>query len=309
LDGKRLLDWLVYLVVRVFVCVIQTMRPETCQEVARWLAWLANDVLRVRRQVVKENLRRAFPSLTGQQVRHLSRRMWEHLLLMVCEIALAPRKIHRSNWQRMVTFHNKRELVRRLLEPRPVVLISGHFGNFELGGFLAGLLGFPTFTVARPLDNPYLDRFVNRFRGSHGQFILPKQGSAAKIQAVLDAGHALTLLGDQHAGRKGCWVDFFGHPASSHKAIALFSLTSGAPLLVVYCRRHGGPLQLEMGLTAVADPTQSPASTSNVKTLTQWYSRQLEEIVYRAPEQYWWLHRRWKSTPPQRRVTSRHAAA
>ncbi|MFV1967745.1 MAG: lysophospholipid acyltransferase family protein, partial [Pirellulaceae bacterium] len=306
---KRILDWFVYVLVRVFVCVVQAMRIETCHEVARWLSWLASDVLRVRGKVVEENLRRAFPSLTAAQMRHLTRQMWEHLLLMVCEIAHAPRKIRRTNWHRMVSVHQRRELLRHLLAPKPTVLISGHFGNFELGGFLTGMLGFPTFTVARPLDNVYLDQFVNRFRGAHGQFILPKLGSSSRIQAVLEAGHALTLLGDQHAGPKGCWVDFFGHPASSHKAIALFSLTSGAPLLVVYCRRRGGPLQLELGLAAVVDPDEGDAAAANVKTMTQWYNHQLEQIVCRSPEQYWWLHRRWKGDPPSRRSKSHlHAA-
>jgi KDO2-lipid IV(A) lauroyltransferase len=171
------------------------------------------------------------------------------------------------------------------------------------------MLGFPTFTVARPLDNIYLDRYVNRFRGAHGQFILPKQGSSAQIQAVLESGHALTLLGDQHAGSKGCWVDFFGHPASSHKAISLFSLASGAPLLVVYCRRNGGPLKLELGLAAVADPADDDPAVANVKTMTQWYNHQLEQIVRRSPEQYWWLHRRWKGEPPSRRARPRAHAA
>jgi KDO2-lipid IV(A) lauroyltransferase len=306
---KRCLDWVVYVLVRLFVCVVQALAIETCHDVARWLAWFAGDVLRVRRKVVEGNLRRAFPRLSDRQIRHLTRRMWEHLLLMICEIAHAPRKIHRTNWRRKVTVPQTELLLGQLLSPRPAVLISGHFGNFEMGGFLAGMLGFPTFTVARPLDNVYLDRFVNRFRGAHGQFIVPKQGSSHQIQAVLEAGHALTLLGDQHAGPKGCWVDFFGHPASSHKAISLFSLASGAPLMVVYCRRRGRPLKLELGLAAVADPTKADPVTANVRTLTQWYNRQLEQIVRGSPDQYWWLHRRWKGTPPSRSRRAGKAAA
>src|SRR6185436_19397024 len=120
---------------------------------------------------------------------------------------------------------------------RPIVMVSGHFGNFEMGGYVAGLLGFPSHTVARTLDNPYLDRFIRRFREANGQFILPKNGSAGQIDSVLKSGGLLVALGDQHAGPKGCWVEFFGKPASYHKAISLFPLINGAPLLLVCARR------------------------------------------------------------------------
>ena len=299
---------LVYVLIRVVVCIIQALRIETCEVLAGVLAWLANDVLRVRQGVVDENLRHAFPEMTDADRRRVGRCMWRHLVLMACEIAHAPRKIHRTNWHRYVTIEQRRELLRFLLDARPTALVSGHFGNFELGGFITGLLGFPTFTVARPLDNPYLDRFLNRFRGVHGQFILPKQGSASQIQAILEAGHAITLLGDQSAGPKGCWVEFFGRPASCHKAIALFTLASGAPMLVVYAMRTR-PLHFVVGLAGVADPGIPASHFSGVPALTRWYNERLESAIRLAPEQYWWVHRRWKDTRPVRRsAEKRHAA-
>lgn len=298
---KLLTDWLVYLAVRIFVCVIQTLRLETCHALAKALACLAYDVVRVRSNVVDENLQTAFPTLDRIQRQQLARAMWEHLFVMVCEIAQAPRKIHRSNWHQFVKFERKRELVRYLLDPRAVVLVSGHFGNFEIGGFVTGLLGFPSYTVARPLDNPFLDRYVRRFREANGQFILPKHGSAGPIDDVLRAGGLLLVLGDQSAGPKGCWIDFFGKPASYHKAIALFPLISGAPLLLVYAQRVGRPLHFEMGLLDVADPKTLPASLQGVGPLMQWYNDALERLVRRTPQQYWWVHRRWKGEPPRRR--------
>ena len=228
---RSLTDWLAYCAVRVVVCIVQSMRIETCHAIARMAALLLNDVFRLRGAVVEDNLRHVFSELTAKERHAISRQMWEHLFLMVCEIAHAPRKIHRGNWRDHITFQGQRRLVQCLLDPRPIVLVTGHFGNFELGGFITGLLGFPSFTVARTLDNRYLDRYINRFRGAHGQFILPKQGSSAQVKAVLDSGGVLSLLGDQHAGPKGCWVEFLGRPASCHKAIALFPMTSGAPMI------------------------------------------------------------------------------
>ena len=226
--------------------------------------------------------------------------MWEHLFLMVCEIAHAPRKVHETNWRRYFQFRGKREMVEILLDQRPTVFVSGHYGNFELSSYMMGLLGFPTYAIARRLDNPYLDRFVNQFRSTNGQFILPKEGSSAQVDAVLRSGGVIALLGDQSAGPKGCWVDFLGRPASCHKAVALFTLVSGAPLVVAYGKRIGGPLQFELGTGGIADPQVPSEDLAGVKPLTQWYNRALERIIRAAPEQYWWVHRRWKGEPPKK---------
>ena len=302
MSKKEFAQWLVYVLVRVFVCLIQTLPLESCQHLARCLAFLACDILRVREQVVTDNLRSVFPDLSADERHVLARRMWEHLFLMICEIAHAPRKIHRTNWTQFIDMPNRQGFVSRLLDSRAKIVVSAHFGNFEVAGYACGLLGFPTFTVARRLDNPYLDRYVNRFRGANGQFIIPKDGSANQIQTILSAGGALTLLGDQHAGTKGCWIDFFGRPASCHKAIAVFSLTTGAPLLVAYAKRTRRPLHFEAGLFAIADPADDGDEMTGVKPLTQWYNSKLEQLILTAPDQYWWLHRRWK--PPPKRQTA-----
>lgn len=309
MNGKLATDWLLYALVRIFVCLIQSLTMATCQRIARGLAYVACRVVRLRADVIDENLRTAFPQLPAEERQGLALAMWEHLLVMVCEIAHAPRKIHRRNWHQYVSFERKQELVRYLLDPRAVVMVSGHFGNFEIGGFVTGLLGFPTYAVARTLDNPYLDQYVRRFREANGQFILSKQGSAGPIEEVLQKGGLLQVLGDQSAGPKGCWVDFFGKPASYHKAIALFPLMSNAPLVLVYSIRRSKPMQFEMGMVDAADPRTLSSELRSVPQLTQWYNDALERMIRRTPEQYWWVHRRWKGEPPQRRKAAASQAA
>jgi KDO2-lipid IV(A) lauroyltransferase len=298
---RQLTDWLAYLLVRCFICLIQSIRLETCQAISRWLAVVACDVLRLRRSTVDENIRHVYPEATAAQRRRLTLQMWEHLLLMVCEVAQAPRKIHDTNWRQYVTLKTARESIGYMLDQRPIVLVSGHFGNFELTSYMIGMYGFPSYAIARPLDNRFLDRYINRFRSAYGQYILPKKGSSAQIDAVLRTGRAVALLGDQYAGPKGCWVDFLGRPASCHKAVALFTLVSGAPLMVCYGRRTGRPLQIELGAEGVVDPRVGGRELASVKSLTQWYNRALERIILRDPDQYWWLHRRWKGDPQMRR--------
>lgn len=298
---RNITNFSVYLLIRILIAIIQALPLSACERVAELLATLFGRVLRVRGHVVDKNLRIAFPSMTAVERDTITWQMWRHLILMIAEIAQTPRKVHETNWKEHSHIVNQEQFVRTLLSGRPLVLISGHFGNFELGGYLMGLFGFPTYTVARELDNPYLDRFVNDFRGRTDQYMLPKKGSGADIQKVLERGGILTLLGDQAAGQRQCWVDFFGKPASTHKAVSVFSLGNNAPTMVSYARRVGKPLHYEVGPTAICDPGDPNFEFGTVPLLAQWYTDHLEKLVRESPGQYWWLHRRWKGEPGVRK--------
>ncbi len=98
---------------------------------------------------------------------------------------------------------------------RPMIFLTGHYGNWELAGYLFGMFGFPTVSVARPLDNVYLDRFLRSFRERTGQTLIPKTGGFDQMVEVLRDNRVLSFLADQDAGQRGLFVDFFGRPASA----------------------------------------------------------------------------------------------
>jgi KDO2-lipid IV(A) lauroyltransferase len=304
LRALRKFDYAVYALVRVLICAIQALPLSVCELLARRFGWLCWHVIRLRRQVVEENLAIAFPEKSPAEREQIALGMWRHLLLMVMEIAHAPRKVHRTNWRDHSSSPRMKEVLARLIDERPTVLISGHLGNFEVGGFLLALHGFQTHTIARPLDNPYLDKFVNRFRGSTGQHMLPKKGSSRAIALLLERGGTLVLLGDQHAGSGACWVDFFGKPASTHKAVALFTLSGKAPTTVCAALRKS-PLHIEMQLADTVDPLDHDFRWGTIPLLTAWYTKCLEDLIRQSPEQYWWVHRRWKGQPQDRRALRR----
>ncbi len=291
------------------IAVLQVLPISSCARFCRFLAWLLNDVVKFRRKVIFENIQAVYPQLTETQVKTMSENMWYHLLMMGCEIAHAPRKIHDSNWRKYVYIRDKVLMTNYLIDYRPLIAVSGHFGNFEMAGYVTGLLGMPSYTIARKLDNDYLNDFVNRFREWNGQFLFPKDGSAPMVQKVLKAGAILTLLGDQHAGTKGCWIDFLGRPASCHKAVALFTLNGKAPMMVSYCKHTEKPMHFEIGCPGVADPLAMPEELNDVKALTQWYNDQLAKVIQDAPDQFWWVHRRWKDKPVRKTRKSKSATA
>jgi len=312
MNARRLRHLAEYFAVRVAMSLIQAVSIETCTTVTAWIAWLAVDVLKIRGRVVHENLRIAFPDKDQPERERIARRMWRHLLLMVCEIAHLQRKIHETNWRKFVEVRGKRNWILAVGKPGPKVCVTGHFGNFEALGHVSNFWGFRTYTVARTLDNPYLDRLVSRFREAMGQRLLPKSDSAGQADEVLQTGGILALLGDQHAGRKGCVVDFLGRPASCHKALALFALLNRAPLLVATCTRTNKPMHFVMSMDGHVEPAANPEEFSSVEDLTQWYNDVLSSRIRQQPDQYWWLHDRWKEVAPAKRrnkAKQRSAAA
>ncbi|MGB7323654.1 MAG: lysophospholipid acyltransferase family protein [Rubripirellula sp.] len=304
---KTAIDFAAYALVRLIVAVIQTLPLDMGDAMCRFLAWMVGEKLRIRRRETDENLALIFPDADDQQRRNLRFAMWHHLLLMVCEIAWAQRRLHLANWTKHVRFRNNREMLGHMLSKRPTVIVTGHFGNFEVGGYMTGLMGIQTLTIARQLDNRFIHAWVDRFRSAKGQVMVDKEGCATEVDRHLNNGGILSLLADQHAGPKGCWVHFMGAPASCHKALSLFSLSSNAPMIVGATRRIGGqPMQFEISSHAIADPLIDRDTCESVTSLTNWYNAHLESAVNESIEQYWWLHRRWRK-PPER-VARRLAA-
>jgi len=305
---SRLTDRAVYVAVRVLICIVQSLPRSSCERMARrWSDFLANRI-KIRRRVVRENLQMAFPDWSHDRCRDVACGMWQHLLLMVIEIAHAPRVLRKTTWRKHLRIHGMEEFVRNLWLDRPKVILSGHFGNFELAAYIFGIFGFRIFSVARELDNPLLDKFVTEFRESRGQKILPKKGSAPDVALVLQENGAIGLLGDQAAGPRGCWVEFFGQPASVHKAIGVFSLSSSAPIVVCTATRRERLFEYDMRLEGVADPLSGAPEVTDLKSLSQWYTDLLERAIRRAPEQYWWVHRRWRGLPVKAKVKRRAVA-
>ncbi len=295
---SRLADYLVYLAVRLAVCVLQALSPRAAGRLAGGLAWLAYRVDARHRKVADDNLRHAFPGLDARQRDARVRAVYRHFCGILTDIAQLPRAMNVRTWRRHLDLDEGRPLVDQLLSGRPLMLATGHFGNWETAGYALGLLGFRTFAIARKLDNPYLDHFFRRrFRERTLQQILDKNDDYERIRGVLAGGGILATLADQDAGAKGLFVEFFGRPASTHKAVALLALEYDATILVSATPKVGEPLRYRSDIADVIRPGEYAGRPDAVRAITERFSAALEGLVRRHPEQYFWLHRRWKHQP------------
>jgi KDO2-lipid IV(A) lauroyltransferase len=295
---SRIADYLTYLAVRFVVCLLQALSLRAATRFADMLAWLAYRLNRRHRLVADENLRHAFPDLDDHQRDQRVRAVYRHFCGLILDIVQLPRAMNVRTWRRHLQLVGGQAVVDGLLSDRPLLLVTAHFGNWEMGGYALGLLGFRTFAIARKLDNPYLDVFFrSRFRERTHQQILDKNDDYERIQRVLAEGDALGTLADQDAGAKGQFVEFFGRPASTHKAVALLAIEYGATLVVIGTPKVREPLQYQCEVVDSFHPEEYASRSDAVRAITERFTASLEKVIRRHPEQYFWLHRRWKHQP------------
>ncbi len=288
----------VYLLVRLIVGFAQMLTIRQSYALAKLLAKFFYRIDARHRAVGMENLLLAFGDVYNEAERDkIVQGVYEHFCMMIMEILHIPRKLHLTNWRNRITLVGHEEILDRLMDGGPMIMLSGHFGNWEMAGYLFGVFGFPPNSVARTLDNPYLERYLRRFREATGQKLIPKAGGYDQMLEVLRNGGVLSFLADQDAGQRGLYVNFFGRPASTHKAIALLAIEHQAPVVVGYARRIGPGFRYEVGCDAIIEPSEWTGTSDDVQLLTQRYTSALEKIIRRDPEQYLWLHRRWKHQP------------
>ncbi len=315
--GLRARQFAEYVVFCTFVGLVRCLSPGQCTLIARGMAWFFHRVLPrkwTRYEVARQNLKQALAvdgvPCSDPECDRLIGGMWLHLFRLVGEMIHLHRQLRLERTLELIEFHQKDVGLRALCSGRPVIMVGGHFGNWEMGISIFGRFGFPMGVVARDLDNPWLHAWFENFRQCTGHHTISKKGGFEAMTEELSRKGCLALLADQDAGGSGVFVDFFGKPASTHKSIALMALEHDALIVVGYATRRqevladGWP-RYEVGCEAVFDPRDF-AGVDAVRELTAAYTHSLEQVIRRAPEQYFWVHRRWKSVP---RVRAKRRAA
>ncbi|HUU58386.1 MAG TPA: lipid A biosynthesis acyltransferase [Phycisphaerae bacterium] len=295
---NKFLDYLQYIVLRIFAMLAHMFSHRANYRTARWAADLLFRFDKRHRDRAVRHLRLSFPDWSEEKYYRVAKASMRNVTYLGVEFLFTTRVITPGRWRRHIRLQNLADTLRLLLEgSRGAIFVTGHFGNWEVIGYTMATLGFPTVSVARRLDNPYLDRYAFGVRGRTGQVIVDKKGASQTVPEILDRKGAVGFVADQDAGRKGAFVDFFGRKASTYKTIALMAMRHDAPVIVGYGKRLGEKYEFEMGIRRVIHPREWADQDDPVMWITQEYTRALEEIVRADPEQYLWVHRRWKHRP------------
>lgn len=295
-----LIDYSVCVALRVVVCGLLMMPTEWSAGLVRFLSRFGYWFDRKHRDIALDNLGHAFPGrFTARQSARLVRDVFEHFGELLLELAMIPRKVHRRSWPKLITAMNSERDREVFSSGRPVLVVTAHYGNWELASYWPGSLGVKGHIVVRPMENPYIEKHIKKFREGSGATVLSKNGDAGEMMSVLAKGGVVCTIGDQNAGPRGLFVDFFGRPASTHKAMAVLALRTRALIYVGGFRKTGGLLRYTVHPMDLIHTEVYAGRPDAVVAVTQRINDALERLVRLDPRQYLWLHRRWKHQPPE----------
>ncbi|MCC7174043.1 MAG: lysophospholipid acyltransferase family protein [Bryobacterales bacterium] len=276
-------------------CVLRTLETGP-GSFAGWLArryvWLLDaGVPRLRRTALR-NLSMALPELDAAGRKRVVDGVFRSIARLLVAFARFPR-IDGRNVGQWIRCEGREHLEEGLRLGRGVLVATGHLGNWELSAFAHALMTGPMYVVARPLDNPRLDALVARRRALSGNRTIQKKDFARGILKALAANQVVGVLVDQNSTPEhGVFTDFFGIPACTNAGFARLAAHSGAAVIV------GCALWSEEERRCVLRFYPRVEISGDPQADTQRLQRRLEDIIRKHPDQWLWIHRRWKTRPP-----------
>jgi len=249
-------------------------------------------------EIVHSNLRRAFgDDLNDADRKKLCRAVFRNLARVILEFPFL--RVLDRRVDEFMCFEGYEHVVQARAKGKGVLIMASHFGNWEMMSLGCSYRCAPFSVVVRPLDNRVLDELVNDMRSAGGNRIVPKKGSIREVLRILRRGELVALLVDQNVDwYDGVFVPFFRDIACTNKALAVLALRTGAPVIPLHnFRRPDGKYQVviepELELIRTGD------TTSDIEENTALFNRVIEGYIRRYPEQWFWVHQRWKTRPWQ----------
>lgn len=297
-EHNDLVDRVVYVLFRTVSAALHSFPINTQLKLAGPISALMFRFDRKHRERAMGNLRKAYPDMTEPQRVAIAKESMAELIMFFIEVLYTHKIVRIDTWTKYIELENFRDTLALLLKRNQgVVMLTAHYGNFEILGYLLATLGFPTASVARPLDNKYVSDYIFGVREKLGQRMIVKKGATEEVTEELDRHGAVGFVADQNAGSKGIFVDFFGRKAATYKSIGLVAMTYNVPVVVGYARRIGRQFKFMVGVQDVIYPDDWKTQDDPLRYITQRYTSAIEAFVREEPGQYWWVHRRWKTRP------------
>jgi KDO2-lipid IV(A) lauroyltransferase len=249
------------------------------------------------RQTAEFNLRLAFPDWTDAQRKDVTRKMVRNLGWMAAEFARLPR-LTKANIEDLVILEGHENFLEGQRRGKGVLYLTGHIGAWELSSFAHALYGYPLHYMARPLDNKRLDALVNEYRCASGNRPIFKNESARVMLKILKDSRTVGILADQNTlPAEGEFVDFFGKLACTTTGLARVALHTGAAVVPGYAYWDEGIQKYRLRFEPSVELIRTGDTERDVFENTQRFAKVIEEIIRKHPDQWVWVHKRWKTRP------------
>jgi KDO2-lipid IV(A) lauroyltransferase len=283
-----------HLAVGVLIAFVRVMPDVLVRVCGRALGLAFYTCDRAHRRIAQRNLAAAFPDRSAEGRRTIARRAFAHFGRLLMEL-LKFSTLSPNAMLSRVEVEGEERARAAYAQGKGVLFVTGHFGFWELQAMVHALRVEPIAVLARALDNPALNQMLEDIRQRTGNTVIYRKGTIRRVMRVLQEGHGVAVLIDQHIqARDAIYVDFFHHPAATTAVVAALALRTGAPVVPVFAL----PLQGGRYRMVYEPPVEPPGAESDdaVRQFTQRCTDVLEMYVRRHPELWLWMHRRWRDT-------------
>lgn len=265
--------------------------------VAKICAWMGFHLAARQRKAGLHNLRMALPELTDGEAHHILRKCFDNLGRLLVEFTHFP-KLHKDNISHFVIHDGLENYLEGIRRGRGLIFMTAHFGAWELSSFAHAIYGYPLKFIVRPIDNGRVETLISGYRTASGNVPIQRRSAARDILKALRHNEAVGILFDQNTIRsEGVFADFFGIPAATTPSIALFALRTGAavvPGFLIWDEKLG---KHRLRLDPPVELINNGDLDQDVLENTKLFNKILEGYVRKYPDQWLWIHRRWKTRP------------
>jgi len=261
------------------------------------LAWLGFHFASRQRRAGLHNLRMVFPEMSIGDNERILRGCFQNMGRLLVEFTHFP-ELNKSNISQFVVHDGLENYLEGLRRGRGVIFMTAHFGAWELSSFAHAVYGYPLKFVVRPIDNPRIEQLISNYRTSSGNVPIQRRSAARDILKALRQNEAVGILFDQNTTRKeGVFAEFFGIPAATSPSIALFALRTNAAVVPGFLIWDKGLGKHRLRFDPPVELIDTGDLEHDVLENTNRFNKILEGYVRQYPDQWLWIHRRWKTRP------------
>ena len=272
------------------------LSPRAALAVGRGLGWIYGSVIRYHRRDAWEALARSLPEKTAAERRGILRRMYGNLGMNVVETARLPH-VSEQHLKDTIDWEGEHHARDVLAAGKGLLVLSAHTGNWDILCTMAPRFNYPTTIITKRIKNKGINDYWMAARARFGLKFVPAHNSYRPCLAALRKNEIIVFILDQNMIRdEGLFVDFFGHPACTTPGLAYMSAQSGAAVVPVFMLRQPDGRHLVKALPPIAPPPDRKPET--IAAYTQRYTKVIEDVIRANPDQWIWIHRRWRTTPP-----------
>ncbi len=290
-------EFIQYVLAKLLLGTFGSMPRGVAYRIGDIVAGAGYRLARRQRETGMYNLRMALPDLSDDERERIIRQVFRNLGRLLVEFSNFPR-LTRDNIPDIVEYEGLDNYLEGHRRGNGILYLTAHIGSWELCSFAHSVYGYPLKFLTRPIDNPLIDKLITRFRTWSGNQVIDRTDAVRDVLKALRNNEAVGILADQNTTRsEGVFVDFFGIPAATTPGLATFALRTGAAVIPVYLRWDESRKRHILHFAPPLDLITTGDRKQDIEENTRMFNQVLEAFVREFPDQWLWIHRRWKTRP------------